>query len=266
MKTRNILIIMAAAMTLTFAGCGKKAVENIIPEATPTPEVVATATPTMAPTVTPTPLPTSTPAPRVLGTKTSTASFVYLTNNTNASIREFYLKKSGYEEWGDNLIPAESSIKSAEQVQLFYEKNASSSEEENEEESSASAFDLRVVDHEGNSYDINNVNLADMEKATLRLNTTDQTMYISYMSISEKKEKSTNSEAASTTDKNNEDSQSEDDSDYSDYSDYSDDSDYDSDDSDYEYYDYDEDDSDYDDYDYNEDDYEDNDEDYIDWA
>ena len=87
MKYKKLLIVLTAVTALGIAGCGKSSKETA--EVTPTP--VPTAAPTAAP-ATSTPLPTSTPAPKLIGVKTSTAKFVYLTNSTKGEIREIYLR------------------------------------------------------------------------------------------------------------------------------------------------------------------------------
>lgn len=108
MKYKKLLIVLTAVTALGIAGCGKSSKETA--EVTPTP--VPTAAPTAAP-ATSTPLPTSTPAPKLIGVKTSTAKFVYLTNSTKGEIREIYLRAAGGEEWGKSLVPAEATIKDA---------------------------------------------------------------------------------------------------------------------------------------------------------
>ena len=115
MKYKKIVIALAAAAALSAAGCGKSSSDTA--EVTPTP--VPTAVPTAAP-ATASPLPTSTPAPKLIGVKTSTAKFVYITNSTSGEIREIYLRAAGGEDWGKNLVPAESTVKAAEQVQMYY--------------------------------------------------------------------------------------------------------------------------------------------------
>ena len=236
MKPKKILMITAAVLTLLAAGCVKKKAEVI--EVTPTP--APTATPTVAP-ATPTPAPTATPAPRMIGTKTSTSKFVYLTNNTNKDIREFYLRVSGAEEWGNNLVPSESSVKAAEQVQLYYSPSGSAEQSTGETEntqSAASAYDLKLVDRDGNAYEISGAQLTDMEKATIRYEDEEDMLYLSYMSVSEKKEKDTkNSSSASSSDSDENDSDSDDSSYSSDY-DYDYDNNYSSYSNSYDYNDY----------------------------
>ena len=170
MKYKKLLIVLTAVTALGMAGCGKSA------EVTPTP--VPTAAPTAAP-ATSTPLPTSTPAPKLIGVKTSTAKFVYLTNSTKGEIREIYLRAAGGEEWGKNLVPAEATIKDAEQVQMYYTPDSARD----------AIYDMKIVDGDGNAYEIYSVQLSDMEKAKLMIDNGEA--YLTYTSLSDKSEKST---------------------------------------------------------------------------
>lgn len=174
MKYKKIMIALTAAAALTAAGCGKYASTDA--EVTPTP--VPTAVPTAAP-VTASPLPTSTPAPKLIGVKTSTAKFVYITNSTKGEIREIYLRAAGGEEWGKNLVPAESTIKDAEQVQMYYTPDSATN----------AVYDMKIVDGDGNAYEIYTVELGDMEKAKILIDSGEA--YLTYTSLSDKSEKST---------------------------------------------------------------------------
>lgn len=174
MKYKKLLIVLTAVTALGIAGCGKSSKETA--EVTPTP--VPTAAPTAAP-ATSTPLPTSTPAPKLIGVKTSTAKFVYLTNSTKGEIREIYLRAAGGEEWGKSLVPAEATIKDAEQVQMYYTPDSAKD----------AIYDMKIVDGDGNAYEIYSVQLSDMEKAKLMIDNGEA--YLTYTSLSEKSEKST---------------------------------------------------------------------------
>ena len=174
MKYKKLLIVLTAVTALGMAGCGKSSKETA--EVTPTP--VPTAAPTAAP-ATSTPLPTSTPAPKLIGVKTSTAKFVYLTNSTKGEIREIYLRAAGGEEWGKILVPAEATIKDAEQVQMYYTPDSARD----------AIYDMKIVDGDGNAYEIYSVQLSDMEKAKLMIDNGEA--YLTYTSLSDKSEKST---------------------------------------------------------------------------
>ena len=220
-KSRKIVFAVGTAMALTLAGCGSdKKPEEVVPTVAPT------ATPTIPP-VTATPAPTSTPAPRKIGEKTSQSKFVYLTNNLKTDVRELYLMVSGSEDWGDNLIPREFSVKASDQVQMFYtpESVQASAEEEDSEETgtpSGALYDMKLVTADGNTYEIYSIELSDMEKASLTLDEETSTAYLRYMSLSEKKEKDTkeNSQQTGYGDDYDSDDESYDDS-------YSDDGNYD---------------------------------------
>lgn len=194
----KMLLTVSTAVALTFSGCGKSSE----PEAEPTvPAAAPTAVPTAVP-ATATPAPTSTPAPRSIGEKNSKSKYVYLTNNLSTKIREFYLMVSGEDEWGENLIPSETSIKKSEQVQLFYTPESDSHEEEtvseDETADSENLYDMKIVTADGDIYEIYSVELGDMEKAVL---TYDQDMgvaYLRYMSLTDKKEKDTKENSQQT--------------------------------------------------------------------
>ena len=212
MKQKTLLMGMAAAvLVLGLSGCGKETQRAsdvaVTPQITAVPTVAATATPT------PTPAPTATPAPRLIGVKTDNAKKVLLTNNTNKEIREFYLKASYEEDWGKNLVPAESSIKASEQVQMYYDPVSGGSTEDSSdgsEKTAKSIFDIRLADGDGNTWEIYGAELSDMEKATIRIQEEDA--YLTYMSISEKKQKDTrNNTASDDSDYDSEDYDYEDD-------------------------------------------------------
>ena len=218
-KSKYIAMVAAAAMALTLAGCGGKGGELI--EVTPTP--MATPTPTVVP-ATVTPLPTSTPAPKMIGTKTAQAKFIYLSNSLQSDIRELYLRTSGNEDgdWGKNLISMESSIKAAEQVQMYYGGETSSSttesgdSSESTSDSTSANYDMKLVTADGNSYEIYSVNFGDMEKASLMLDDSTSSVYLRYMSLSTKKETDTRGNSVETSDSSDESSEDSSSSDSSD--------------------------------------------------
>ena len=213
-NSMKMLLTVSTAVALTFSGCGKSSE----PEAEPTvPAAAPTAVPTAVP-ATATPAPTSTPAPRSIGEKNSKSKYVYLTNNLSTKIREFYLMVSGEDEWGENLIPSETSIKKSEQVQLFYTPESDSYEgetvSEDETADTENLYDMKIVTADGDIYEIYSIELGDMEKAVL---TYDQDMgvaYLRYMSLTDKKEKDTkeNSQQTEASDDYSEEDASDDES------------------------------------------------------
>ena len=165
MKAKHIMLVLGMTMILTLAGCGSS---KAVVEVTPTP--AATPTPTEVP-VTVTPVPTSTPAPKVIGVKTSQAKYIYMTNGLQDDLREIYLMTSGGDDWGKNLIPAESSVKASEQVQMFYTPDdtsvSSDSTDESTDTTTTTVYDMKIVTAKGDVYQIYSINLSDMEKASL---------------------------------------------------------------------------------------------------
>ena len=184
-KWKIVGYIISMAVLTGVSGCELRKPslikEAVVPQHTPTPA------PTPMP-VTATPVPTSTPAPRLIGVKTSTAKFIYLTNHTRVNWREVYVKQSGGDEWGKNLIPSESSVKAAEQVQMYY--IAQSYE-------AGTTFDLKIITAGGEKYEIYLVDLGDMEKASLT--SENGVASLRYTSLSEKTEKTTGADQQSTT-------------------------------------------------------------------
>lgn len=199
-KSRIFLIAAGTAMVLTLAGCGTK---EEAPEITPTP--VPTATPTAVP-ATVTPAPTATPAPRVIGVKTSQSKFIYLTNDLGTNLREIYLKVSGTEEWGKNLIPSESIVQDNEQVQMYYSSGTTAVGSESSAETSSgeggssdsSLYDMKVVTADGNTYEIYSIATDDMEKATLTMDEDSGVAYLRYMSLSSNSEMDTRENSQQT--------------------------------------------------------------------
>ena len=206
-KSRYLMIALGMGLALTLAGCSTE--EKKAADAAPT--AAPTATPTAVP-VTVTPAPTATPAPRAIGVKNSQSKFVYLTNSLGVDVRELYLMNSGASDWGKNLIPAESTVKAAEQVQMFYTPQSgtaagtdttgdATAENGTDGQTSAAAeavYDMKLVTGDGSSYEIYSVPLGDMEKASLTLDQDSSVAYLRYMSLSTKKEADTRENSQQT--------------------------------------------------------------------
>ena len=118
----------AALLCLALSGCALRPMP-LIPEDTATPVPTASLTPSptpepvpleAAPPATPTPIPARSDRPRIIGSKSTAAGSVLLTNQSGMRIRELYLAEAYSEEWGRNLIPSESSIREGEKIKLFY--------------------------------------------------------------------------------------------------------------------------------------------------
>lgn len=154
MKYKKLLIVLTAVTALGIAGCGKSSKETA--EVTPTP--VPTAAPTAAP-ATSTPLPTSTPGTEADRCKDQYCKICLSYQQHEGRVREIYLRAAGGEEWGKSLVPAEATIKDAEQVQMYYTPDSARD----------AIYDMKLVDGDGNAYEIYSVQLSDMEKAKLMI-------------------------------------------------------------------------------------------------
>ena len=181
MKKRRSCFLLASVIALTSimaAGCSEADLEKKLMRQTPTPAPTLTASaeekdsdlvdavrdpiepaPTI-PAETPTPAPTSTPAPRMIGTKTSQSKYIFLTNAIDNPLREIYMCPFGWMDWGKNLIPAETTIKPGERVQMFYDESQASAD---------GLYNMKFVDKAGNAYGVYAVELGDMESASLQL-------------------------------------------------------------------------------------------------
>ena len=168
MKRKKIVVLLTVGTMLAAAsGCGKSE-----PVADPTPTPAPTATPAPTSTPTPAPTPTVTPAPKMIGKKTAEAKFIYLSNNTDKQFRKLYLRVSGNEDWGNSLIPSESSVHASEKVRMYYAPQTGE----------GVTYDMRLTDENGNTYEIDGADLCDMETASLRLDTDEGIVYLTYVS------------------------------------------------------------------------------------
>lgn len=181
MKQKTAVCLLSGLLAVSLAGCSGLGGSSVTTAtATPTPAApTVTPTPTLAPTSTPVPTPTA--APKIIGKKTSGAKSVYISNNTDKRFRKVYVRQSGYEDWGNNLIPSESSIRASEKIQMYYTPG----------EGDSVTYDMKWTDSTGNSYEMYSVQLSDMESASLRLDTEQGIIYLTYMSLSKKSEANT---------------------------------------------------------------------------
>ena len=173
-KSAVILCTLCTFLALGIAGCSNFRGEA---EVTPTPIPEPTVTPTPVP-ATATPVPTVTPAPKLIGKKTETARYITLTNSTGVDIRQIYVCVSGMGDWGNNLIPAESTVKSAQEVNMYYEPM------------DGALYNIQFTNVEGITYEIYSADLDDMERATLQVE--NGVAFLRYLSQSSKNEKTTN--------------------------------------------------------------------------
>lgn len=170
-KKKAAVVTLCAVMALAGMGCGNKK-QDMDVAATPVP----TATPVPV-TSTPTPMPTPTQAPKLIGKKTDTAKYVTLINRADIALREIYIQDEETEEWGNNLIPAESSVEDKEQVEMYYEP-----QDDGE-------YQIKIVTENAEEFEIYDAELDDMKQTTLYIE--EGTAYLKYTSVSSKTEKTT---------------------------------------------------------------------------
>lgn len=170
-KKKAAVVTLCAVMALAGMGCGNKK-QDMAAETTPAP----TATPVPV-TSTPTPMPTPTQAPKLIGIKTDTAKYVTLINRAGVDLREIYIQDEETEEWGNNLIPAESSVEDKEQVEMYYEP-----QDDGE-------YQIKIVTEDAEEFEIYDAELDDMKQTTLYIE--EGTAYLKYTSVSSKTEKTT---------------------------------------------------------------------------
>lgn len=186
---RSLCMVCLVAASLLLSGCASihisflpescsigrrptrasQAEQASLPASAPAPTAIP-------PRVTVTPIPTSTPAPRLIGTKTTTSQYVYMTNNTAYPLREIYLRKTtDGTSWGKNIIPSDTTIKVGENVQMFYSPQPTDDP----------YYDMKVVDRVGNSYAIYGIDFSDMNSSSLRIEGAPYLKYISLQTGSE---------------------------------------------------------------------------------
>lgn len=214
--TKAAICTFCVVMALTGSGCGSK---KTAAEVTPTP--VPTATPVPV-TATPTPMPTPTSAPKLIGKKTDTAKYITLINKTGVALREVYIQDPDTGEWGNNLVPADSSVRDKEQVEMYYEPLETGS------------YNLKIITEKAETFEMDSVELEDMDQASLYIE--DGNAFLKYMSLSTKSETTTSGADSSEGDDSEETQDSSNvssndssydnsyDSDYEDSGDYGDDS------------------------------------------
>lgn len=148
----------AAAVFLTLllaaSGCKRAGEAQLTPTPVPTPTPTPVPMATLAPTATPT------AAPKAIGLKTSLSKSLYLNNGTGRNLRELYLRAYGAEDWGRNLIPAESAVESSQQVVLYYVPESTGEGEV--------WYDMRILDGTGAAFEMNGIRLGHMSSAVLK--------------------------------------------------------------------------------------------------
>ena len=167
MKNAGRWLLLAGLLSVLMTGCTdmrQSLVLDTRPSVTPTVSMTPmedealTPTPTLTPMPTPTPTltPIPTAAPRKVGNKSAAAGSVTVANKTGKRFRNLQIRTGEGEDWGRNLIPADSSILPDEIFQLYYP-------------ASGGSYELRLIDTDRQEYIMYTQPLNDMVNASLQL-------------------------------------------------------------------------------------------------
>lgn len=131
---------------------------------------------------------------KIIGTKSTTAGELVITNKTGVKISQLFVRPVNDEEWGEELIDGKFTIGNGEQALYYYDKEAKT-----DSGSKVIKYDMQIQDDNGSIYYYRNLKFSDMEEIKLNLST-DDVPYATYYSTSLKKEMSTKKEAEARVD------------------------------------------------------------------
>ena len=150
MKKKYLLAVLCLTAVLAVAGCGNEKKEEA--ESTPTPPPTQEAE-TLEMTETP-----------EVGEKTDTSRSIQLTNETGAEVTSVWLRVSGQEEWGEELVQGSFTIPEAESFNLNYEPQETA---EDGTTAPVEAWDLSVGYEDGSYVVMNQVDLQAVTEMTM---------------------------------------------------------------------------------------------------
>ena len=150
MKKKYLLAVLCLTAVLAAAGCGNEKKEEA--ESTPTPTPTQEAE-TLEMTETP-----------EVGEKTDTSRSIQLTNETGAEVTSVWLRVSGQEEWGEELVQGSFTIPEAESFNLNYEPQETA---EDGTTAPVEAWDLSVGYEDGSYVVMNQVDLQAVTEMTM---------------------------------------------------------------------------------------------------
>ncbi|MFQ6805845.1 MAG: hypothetical protein ACLRT5_14330 [Lachnospiraceae bacterium] len=142
MKKKYLLAVLCLTAALAAAGCGNEKKEEAESTPTPTPTQEAEAL-------------EMTETPEV-GEKTDSSRSIQLTNETGAEVTSVWLRVSGQEEWGEELVQGSFTIPEAESFNLNYEPQETA---EDGTTAPVEAWDLSVGYEDGSYVVMNQVDL-----------------------------------------------------------------------------------------------------------
>ncbi|HIV13442.1 MAG TPA: hypothetical protein IAA63_09935, partial [Candidatus Pullilachnospira stercoravium] len=150
MKKKYLLAVLCLTAALAAAGCGNEKKEEAESTPTPTPTQEAEAL-------------EMTETPEV-GEKTDTSRSIQLTNETGAEVTSVWLRVSGQEEWGEELVQGSFTIPEAESFNLNYEPQETA---EDGTTAPVEAWDLSVGYEDGSYVVMNQVDLQAVTEMTM---------------------------------------------------------------------------------------------------
>ena len=150
MKKKYLLAVLCLTAVLAVAGCGNEKKEEA--ESTPTPTPTQEAE-TLEMTETP-----------EVGEKTDTSQSIQLTNETGTEVTSVWLRVSGQEEWGEELVQGSFTISEAESFNLNYEPQETA---EDGTTAPVEAWDLSVGYEDGSYVVMNQVDLQAVTEMTM---------------------------------------------------------------------------------------------------
>ena len=150
MKKKYLLAVLCLTAVLAVAGCGNEKKEEAESTPTPTPTQEAEAL-------------EMTETPEV-GEKTDSSRSIQLTNETGAEVTSVWLRVSGQEEWGEELVQGSFTIPEAESFNLNYEPQETA---EDGTTAPVEAWDLSVGYEDGSYVVMNQVDLQAVTEMTM---------------------------------------------------------------------------------------------------
>ena len=150
MKKKYLLAVLCLTAVLAAAGCGNEKKEEAESTPTPTPTQEAEAL-------------EMTETPEV-GEKTDSSRSIQLTNETGAEVTSVWLRVSGQEEWGEELVQGSFTIPEAESFNLNYEPQETA---EDGTTAPVEAWDLSVGYEDGSYVVMNQVDLQAVTEMTM---------------------------------------------------------------------------------------------------
>lgn len=199
MKKRYVLLAGLCLIGVLAVGCGKK--DKNTDEITPTPTIIVSDPDNVVEMQTaPTGIDKST-ITKVIGTKTASSAELVITNNTGLEISCFYSRPSGEEDWSDDYIDGEFTLKDKERALYYYDPSA-----KDEDGKTITKYDLKVsyTDEDEDECMFRNLTLTDIDEE-LKLNMEDGVPFVTYTSVSTKRVISTLEDAKARMGRTNSD-------------------------------------------------------------